>query len=194
MNGLDEQRTALTAKFAAMLPDLEERQRRLLLGMKARSLEHGGIRAVARAAGVREGAVSLGMREPESGQGPLGRIRRVGGGRRRLVEREPVLRVSTGPECTAAASFPPPPGTQPDQPAELTRQGYRIGPDTVGGLLREEGFSLQGNAKVWEGAVEESSDQYGGGAAFAVLDPAERALVHLDLRSDLGEGEAGRLS
>lgn len=33
---------------------------------------------------------------------------------------------------------------------ELTRQGYRIGPDTVGELLREEGFSLQGNAKILE--------------------------------------------
>ena len=35
--------------------------------------------------------------------------------------------------------------------AELTRQGHRVGADTVGDLLREEGFSLQGSAKTIEG-------------------------------------------
>jgi hypothetical protein len=35
--------------------------------------------------------------------------------------------------------------------AELTAQGHRVGADTVGDLLREEGFSLQGNAKTIEG-------------------------------------------
>src|SRR5215831_7657776 len=33
----------------------------------------------------------------------------------------------------------------------LTRQGHKVGADTVGDLLREEGFSLQGNAKTIEG-------------------------------------------
>ncbi len=92
MGGSDEPRTVLAAKFAAILPHLDERQRRLLTGAEARSLGHGGIRAVARAAGVREGTVSLGVRELASGQAPLGRVRRVGGGRKRLVEREPGLR------------------------------------------------------------------------------------------------------
>ena len=35
--------------------------------------------------------------------------------------------------------------------AELTGQGHRVSADTVGDLLREEGFSLQGNAKTIEG-------------------------------------------
>jgi hypothetical protein len=35
--------------------------------------------------------------------------------------------------------------------AELTRQGHRVSADTVGDLLRAEGFSLQGNAKTIEG-------------------------------------------
>ena len=34
---------------------------------------------------------------------------------------------------------------------ELARQGHRAGADTVAALLREEGFSLQGNAKTVEG-------------------------------------------
>jgi hypothetical protein len=32
--------------------------------------------------------------------------------------------------------------------ADLTRQGHRVGADTVGDLPREEGSSLQGNAKI----------------------------------------------
>ena len=49
---------SLAAKLRVLLPHLDERQRRLLLGAEARSLGHGGIRLVARAAGVREGTVS----------------------------------------------------------------------------------------------------------------------------------------
>ncbi|MFF3617024.1 hypothetical protein [Streptomyces sp. NPDC002580] len=49
MSELEEQRTVLAAKFEAMLPHLEERQRRLLIGAEAQSLGHGGIKAVARA-------------------------------------------------------------------------------------------------------------------------------------------------
>jgi hypothetical protein len=55
------------AKFAAIFPHLDERQRRLLIGAEARALGHGGIRAVARAAGVREATVSLGVDELDSG-------------------------------------------------------------------------------------------------------------------------------
>src|ERR1039457_5019448 len=82
----------LAAKFEAIFPHLDERQRRLLMGAEARSLGHGGIRVVARAAGVREATVSAGVAELESGAGPLGRVRRPGGGRKRLAELDPGLR------------------------------------------------------------------------------------------------------
>jgi hypothetical protein len=61
----------LAAKFGAIFPHLDERQRRLLMGAEARALGHGGIRAVARAAGVREATVSLGVDELDSGAEPL---------------------------------------------------------------------------------------------------------------------------
>jgi hypothetical protein len=41
---------------------------------------------------------------------------------------------------------------------ELTRQGHRISADTVGDLLREEGFSLQANAKTLEGKQHPDRD------------------------------------
>src|SRR3954471_8628887 len=81
-----EMQDALTAKFEAVFPHLDERQRRLLAGAEARVLGHGGIRVVAKAAGMREGTVSRGVAELESGQEPLGRTRcrgwRPGEGRR----------------------------------------------------------------------------------------------------------------
>src|SRR5918997_119670 len=41
---------------------------------------------------------------------------------------------------------------------ELGRQGHRVCADTVGDLLREEGFSLQGNAKTLEGKQHPDRD------------------------------------
>jgi hypothetical protein len=42
---------SISAEFSVLLPHLDERQRRLTLAARARSLGHGGIAAVARAAG-----------------------------------------------------------------------------------------------------------------------------------------------
>ena len=70
----------LAAKFETIFPHLDERQRRLLVGAEARALGHGGIRLVARAAGVREATVSAGVCELEGGEAPLGRVRLAGRG------------------------------------------------------------------------------------------------------------------
>jgi Rhodopirellula transposase DDE domain len=147
----------LAAKFQAVFPHLDERQRRLVMGAEARSLGHGGIRLVARAAGVREATVSLGVDELEAGAEPLGRVRRPGGGRKRAADLDPGLRPAL------LALVEPDERGDPVSPlrwttrstrnlaGELTRQGHRAGADTVGDLLRAEGFSLQGNAKTLEG-------------------------------------------
>ena len=147
----------LAAKFQAIFPHLDERQRRLLMGAEARALGHGGIRLVARAAGVREATVSLGVDELDSGAAPLGRARRPGGGRKRAADVDPGLRPAL------LALVEPDERGDPMSPlrwttkstrklaAELTRQGHKVSADTVGDVLREEGFSLQGNAKTIEG-------------------------------------------
>jgi len=147
----------LAAKFAVIFPHLDERQRRLLTGAEARALGHGGIRLVARAAGVREATVSLGVDELDAGAEPLGRARRSGGGRKRAADLDPGL----VPALLALVE----PGERGDPMSplrwtikstrnlagELTRQGHKVSADTVGDLLRAGGFSLQGNAKTIEG-------------------------------------------
>src|SRR6266487_6748997 len=147
----------LAAKFEAIFPHLDERQRRLLMGAEARVLGHGGIRVVARAAGVREATVSLGAGELEAGAEPLGRARKPGGGRKRLADLDPGLRPAL------LALVEPDERGDPMSPLrwttkslrhlaeELTRQGHRVSAPTVGRLLRQNGFSLQGTVKTLEG-------------------------------------------
>jgi hypothetical protein len=134
------------------------------MGAEARALGHGGIRAVARASGVREATVSLGVDELDSGAKPLGRARRPGGGRKRLADLDPGLRPAllalVEPEERGDPCSPLRWTTKSTRKlaAELTRQGHRAGADTVGDLLREEGFSLQGNARTLEGARHPDRD------------------------------------
>jgi hypothetical protein len=161
MDQIDE---GLAAKLQVLLPHLDERQRRLLLGAEARVLGHGGIRRVARAAGVAEGTVSRGVSELEVGDAPLGRARREGGGRRRLVDLDPGLRPAllslVEPDVRGDPMSPLRWTTKSTRRLadELTRQGWPISADTVAHLLRVEGFSLQGNAKTLEGKQHPDRD------------------------------------
>ncbi len=160
----EEAGQVLAAKFAAIFPHLDERQRRLLMGAEARALGHGGIRLVARAAGVREATVALGVSELDSGAEPLGRARRPGGGRKRAADLDPGLRPAllalVEPEERGDPMSPLRWTTKSTRnlAAELTRQGHEVGADTVGDLLRAEGFSLQGNAKTIEGTRHPDRD------------------------------------
>ena len=53
----------LEEKVTALLPYLNERQRRLFLAVEARALGHGGVARVARAAGVSRPTIQQGLRE-----------------------------------------------------------------------------------------------------------------------------------
>jgi hypothetical protein len=170
---------ALAGLFGEILPHLDERQRRLLLGAEARALGHGGIRAVARAAEVREATVSLGASELEAGAEPLGRVRRPGGGRKKAAERDrglvPALLALVDPDVRGDPMPPLRWTTKSTRKlaAELTRQGHRVSADVAGDLLREAGFSLQGNAKVIEGSAHPDRD-----AQFRYIN--EQARAHRD--------------
>jgi len=169
----------LQAKFDAVLPHLDERQQRLVLAGEARSLGHGGIAAVARASGASRSRISAGVAELESGQAPRRRIRREGGGRKSLDATDPAL-------IEALVTLVEP--TRRGDPesllcwttlstrklaTELTSAGHRVGADTVARLLREQGFSLQGNAKTIEGGQHPDRD-----AQFCYLN--DQAGQHLD--------------
>jgi transposase len=170
---------SLRAKFEALLPHLDERAQRLYLGSEARSLGHGGVAAVARAAGVSRVTVTAGVAELEAGGEPLGRVRRPGGGRKPAQVSDPGL------VPALLALVEPDERGDPASPlrwtvkstrtlaAGLAGQGHRVSADTVGDLLREAGFSLQGNAKTIEGARHPDRD-----AQFRYI--SEQARAHQD--------------
>ena len=174
---MDEVEAALAAKFEAVLPHLDERQRRLLLGAEARVLGHGGIRLVAKASGLAESTVSRGVSELEAGTQPQGRVRRAGGGRKSLVDTDPdvvaALLALVEPDVRGDPMSPLRWTTKSTRKlaAELTRLGHRVSADTVGDLLRGQGFSLQANAKTIEGKQHPDRD-----AQFRYLN--EQARTH----------------
>jgi hypothetical protein len=196
-------REMLAAKFETIFPHLDERQRRLLMGAEARALGHGGIRLVARAAGVRGGTVSLGVSELEAGEEPLGRVRRPGGGRKRVADLDPGL------VPALLALVEPEERGDPVSPlrwtvkstrtlaGELAAQGHKVSADTVAALLRAEGFSLQGNAKTIEGSRHPDRDaqfRYISGQVTAYRD-ARDPVISVDTKKKELVGEfrnAGR--
>jgi hypothetical protein len=180
-----EAEESLRAKFSVLLPHLDERAQRLYLGSEARALGHGGVAAVARAAGVSRVTVSAGAAELEAGAEPLGRARRPGGGRKRAADADPGLIPAL------LALVEPEERGDPMSPLrwtakstrtladELARQGHKVSADTVGDLLREAGFSLQGNAKTIEGARHPDRDaqfRYINGQARAHQDSGDPVI------------------
>jgi Rhodopirellula transposase DDE domain len=154
-----EVRTQLGCRFEVLLPHLNERQRRLALATEARLLGHGGVRWVARIAGVSETTVRRGVWELEAGIDPLpdGRVRAVGGGRKPVEVNDPRVR-----DALLGLVEPDERG-DPTSPLrwttkslrhlaeELCRQGHPASAPTVGRRLKAAGFSLQANAKTLEG-------------------------------------------
>ena len=73
---------------------LDERQQRLLAAKLARAFGHGGIVKVAEVSGITRQAVARGITELEVDDHPAlenGRIRKPGGGRKKLIEQHPNL-------------------------------------------------------------------------------------------------------
>lgn len=156
--------TGLAEAFELLLPHLDERQRRLVLGAAAGVRGRGGIRLVAGAAGVAESTVSRGLRELQQDGEPSPRVRAPGAGRKQLRDSDPDL------VPALLALVEPDERGDPESPlrwtvkstralaAELSRRGHRVGHDTVAALLKAEGFSLQGTSRTTEGARHPDRD------------------------------------
>ena len=145
-------------------PYLDERQRRLWLGVEAQVLGSGGVAVVARATGADVKTVRRGRNEVASGVAPDGRVRGLGGGRPSLVDTDarllPALEALVDPETRGDPCSPLRWTTKSTAhlAEELTGQGLRVAARTVAKLLAGAGYSLQGNSKTVEGKQHPDRD------------------------------------
>ena len=154
----------IAARYVKICPYLDERQRRLWLGVEAQALGSGGVAVIARATGADVKTVRRGTAEIESGAEPGGRVRGPGGGRPGLAELDaglvPALEALVDPATRGDPMSPLRWTTKltAHLAGELTGQGHAVTARTVASLLAGAGYSLQGNAKTIEGKQHPDRD------------------------------------
>jgi len=147
----------LAQYFAGIFPHLDEHARRLVAASKAVELGYGGVSRVSRACGLSRVTLTKGVGELDAAPLETGRIRQQGGGRHALTSNDPGLAAAldgmVGPTARG----------DPESPlrwtcksaralaAELTAEHHPVSHTKVTQLLREDGYSLQGNRKTEEG-------------------------------------------
>jgi len=159
-----QEQDRLAGRLAEIRPHLDERQWRLLLGAEARAIGRGGAKLVARVAGASADTVSRGARELESGIEPDGRVRRKGAGRPSVEEADlglvGALEALVDPESRGDPESPLRWTTKSTSHLadELAAQGHAVTAVTAARLLKQAGYSLQGNAKTVEGKQHPDRD------------------------------------
>jgi transposase len=186
----------LAGLYELLAPHLTEKQRRLLAGAAARALGRGGGARMAHLTGLSRPTVYAGVRQLDDPPDPRGRVRGPGGGPKRLVERQPGLL-----EALDALVDPDTRG-DPTSPLRWTckstrqladalgAQGFQVSDDTVGRLLKQQGYTLQRTQKTQEGAAqhpdraaqfryvnEQARAHLAAGAPVVSVDTKKRELV-----------------
>jgi len=154
--------------YRTLRPELDERRRRQWAAAEARELGWGGVVAVARATGLSRTTITAGLRElkrpARQRAAEATRVRRPGGGRKSATQVDPQL------QAALEALIEPTTRGDPQSPlrwtcqstrrlaTELTRQQHPASANTVAGLLRRAGYSLQANRKTREGASHPDRD------------------------------------
>jgi len=154
--------SAIKERYQNLEWALDERLRRLFAASEAKAIGHGGITLVWKATGVARGSIQQGLKElaerSENLASGCRRIRRVGAGRKATVAADAAL--------LAALESLVEPVTRgdPESPlrwtckslrrlaTELGGQGYSVSHTSIGGLLKQLGYSFQCNRKTLEGA------------------------------------------
>jgi hypothetical protein len=154
----------LAAKLKAVLPHLNEKQRRLMLAAEAKALGWGGISRVAQATSVSRVTIYKALKEMKYHPPVTGRVRNPGGGRKGIDVHHPnLLRELESLVDPVTRGDPMSPlrwtcKSTRQLSTELVRQGYGVSHVTVAELLHRLDYSLQANAKTLEGANHRDRD------------------------------------
>jgi hypothetical protein len=152
----------IKSRYRGLAPLMDERMRRQWAATEAQTYGRGGVSAVSGATGmsrntIRKGLFELAARKKNPRVPVATRIRKKGGGRKRLTE--------TDPGIAQALDRLIEPDTRGDPMSPLrwtckstmnlaqalTSHGHPVGAWTVGAMLKQAGYSLQSNRKTKEG-------------------------------------------
>jgi len=155
----------LKEKLSVLLPSLNEKQRRLLVGAEAIALGYGGIKILSNMTGMSTNTIARGIREIEKGDEDVSRVRSKGSGRKKLTIKYPEIKTCIediiesdtrgDPEsllrwtCKSVRNISD----------FLKEKGYSAGRQSVARILHEMEFSLQGNRKTKEGKDHPDRDK-----------------------------------
>lgn len=153
-------------KYHRLSCEFDERQRRLWAAAEAAEIGYGGVAIVTEATKLARSTIGAGkndLRRP--GRRPaVRRIRAVGGGRKSLVDTQPGLMAALD------SLIEPTMRGDPESPlrwtckstrklaGQLCSDGFAISSRKISSLLRETGYSLQGNRKIVEGKQHPDRD------------------------------------
>jgi Rhodopirellula transposase DDE domain len=156
---------AIGERFLALSAHLDERRKRIFAATEARTAGYGGVAAVSRATGIAASTIGRGLAElSATDQLAPERVRRAGGGGKRLVDKDPTLLADL------LAMVEPDARGDPMSPLRwtckslsqlargLVAMGHKIGRSAVGDLLHQQKFSLQANRKTREGESHPDRD------------------------------------
>jgi hypothetical protein len=183
--------TAARKRYREMAPVLNEQSRRRFVALEARALGRGGVSMMARISGLARSTIYHGLVDIDDDVSVApGRVRKVGGGRRKKTSEDPTL------VADLKRLVEPVTRGDPMQPllwttrslrnlvTALAEQGHKVCPTVVGDLLHAMGYSLQANSKTREGGHHIDRDaqfQYINTQAKAFL-AAHQPVISVDTK------------
>ncbi len=158
---------SIDKKIEKVLPFLNEKQQRIYLASEAEYLGFGGVTAISEASGISRPTIILGKKEINEKVVELSqdRIRKKGGGRKKIFEKQPRLLKELDKLLYPATRG------DPMSPLRWTCKSTRqlsealkkksiiVSHVSIAEMLKGMGYSLQANAKVIEGGDHPDRDK-----------------------------------
>ena len=147
---------SIEEKWRDTLPELNEKQKRYYAAREAKAYGFGGVTAFSRATGMNRDTINQGIKELESGNTLQGdRIRRPGGGRKKLEQHQPglteTIETAANPKTDHKVLVKWTSHSIAHIAAVVTKRGFTVGLETIRHILHEQGFALKANKKDLEG-------------------------------------------
>jgi transposase len=146
--------SALKLRIKTMLPELNERQRRLFLAAEAKAFGYAGVTKVCAISGVSRVTITKGVQELEEDSDiEKGRCRRPGGGRKPAEVNQPSIKKALTSLVEAHTKGDPrtpllwTTKSLRNLSAALRAKGYTASHALVSTLLKDMGYSLQADRK-----------------------------------------------